>query len=111
MKEFFFKSQGAEQELASFLRDMKKVFIHFRQKMSGDLWIVRVPVFGDDVIQSLEFSITYDYDSEQFNLLVVVNLDSIDWSDEEVVVTERLSTLRPADCARKIMEKLWEEAA
>lgn len=110
MKEFFFKSQCAEQELASFLRDMKKVFIRFRQKMSGDLWIVRVPVFGDDVIQSLEFSITYD-DSEQFNLVVVLNLDSIDWSDEEVVVTERLSTLRPADCARKIMEKLREEAA
>lgn len=109
MKEFFFKSQGAEQELASFLKDMKKVFIHFRQKMSGDLWIVRVPVVGDDVIQSLEFSITYD--TEQFNLVVVVNLDSIDWEDEQVVVTERLSTLRPGDCARKIMEKLWEEAA
>lgn len=110
MKEFFFKSQCAEQQLASFLRDMKKVFIHFRQKMSGDLWIVRVPLVGDDVIQSLEFTITDD-DSEQFNLVVVVNLDSIDWSDEIMVVTERLSTLRPADCARKIMEKLWEEAA
>lgn len=109
MKEFFYKSEGAEQVLASFLRDMKKVFIHFRQKMSGDLWIVRVPVVGDDVIQSLEFSITYD--SEQFNLVAVLNLDSIDWEDEIMVVTERLSTLRPADCARKIMEKLWEEAA